>query len=288
MLRRNRSRRRDCGSSRSLSLRRSRNRNSSSRNRRSRSRNRCSRSPANHRNHRVDLDRIPRLNFNRAQNTSRRRRNFRVHFIRRNLKQRLIALNGITNLLQPLGNRALKNRLAHLRHHHIHSRASSRRSSRNRRSRSRSRRNRCSSLRLSSLSSRSSSSPRTGLINHRDHSIDLHRRPIANLDLFQNPSRRRRNFRVHLIRRNLKQRLIALHRIARLFQPFGNRPLKNRLAHLGHHNIRRHRNLLPLPQNLMATRIRRATSDYKAKKQPAFSAALGITPPWASPSTTLS
>ena len=44
------------------------------------------------RHHRVDPHRLAFFNQNLGQRSSRRRRNFRIHFVRRNLEQRLVAL----------------------------------------------------------------------------------------------------------------------------------------------------------------------------------------------------
>ena len=188
----------------------------------------------------------------------------------------------IANLLQPLGDRPLKNRLTHLRHDHVHSLPRSRRS-RFRRSRtSRSRSNRSNhqppehpqpeaSAGASDLaaSAVAAAAARTSLLNHRHHCIDLHRRASATLISVSTPPAGEgisaSTLSVEISNSGSSRCTV----VARLFQPFGNRPLKNRLAHLGHDYIRRHRNPLPLHRNLMATRITRATSDYKAKKQAA-------------------
>ena len=45
------------------------------------------------------------------------------------------------------------------------------------------------------------------------------------------------DFGIHFVGRDLKQRLILLHGIAWLLQPFGDGAFKNRFAHLGHDHV---------------------------------------------------
>jgi len=75
---------------------------------------------------------------------------------------------------------------------------------------------------------------------NRDHGVDLHRLTGRDLNLFQHPRRRRRNLRVHLVGRYLKQRLIAAHRLTRFAQPLGHGAFKNRFPHLGHDDVNGH------------------------------------------------
>src|ERR1039458_8893876 len=55
----------------------------------------------------------------------------------------------------------------------------------------------------------------------------------------------RRDFRIHLIGRNLEQRLVALHTVAALLEPLGQRAFDNALAHLGHHYVGHFSSLFP-------------------------------------------
>ncbi len=228
---------------------------------RSRSRRRCCRSRCrsldarlpnaapNHRHHSIDLHRAAGLDLDLGKRARCRRRNLRVHLVGRNLEQRLIPLHALAHLLQPLGDGAFKDRLTHLRHHDICTAATRRRSSRW------CRRGRRSSLRRLHLLgflrgflfrwNRRCRGGRaccrtTSLANHCHHSIDLHRAAGFDLDLGKRARRRRRNLRVHLVGRNLEQRLIPLHAVPGLLQPLRDRPLEDRLAHLGHDDVCRH------------------------------------------------
>ena len=85
--------------------------------------------------------------------------------------------------------------------------------------------------------------------DHRLHSYGL---AFLDDDLGDHACRWRRNLGIHFVRRNLEDRLITLYRVAHLLQPFRQRPLGDRLAHLGHDNVYRcHLDLL----SLVATRI---------------------------------
>src|SRR5262249_61711335 len=79
--------------------------------------------------------------------------------------------------------------------------------------------------------------PRPRRINHSDHRVDRHRLAFANLDLLQHARRRRWNFRVHLVRRNFEERLVALDFVTELLQPLSDRSFKNAFPHLGHYDI---------------------------------------------------
>jgi len=59
------------------------------------------------------------LNLDLGQDASRGRGNFRVYLVGGNFKERLVALDLVANLLEPLGDGALEDGLAHLRHHDI-------------------------------------------------------------------------------------------------------------------------------------------------------------------------
>src|SRR5580704_19684120 len=83
--------------------------------------------------------------------------------------------------------------------------------------------------------------------NRSHYRIDLHGVPLDHFDVLQNTRGGRRDLSIHLVSRDLEQRLIALHFVAGLLQPLGNGSLKNRLAHLRHYDIGRHNFLLRSP-----------------------------------------
>ena len=74
---------------------------------------------ANHGHHAVHRDRLALLGPNLGHDAGDRRRNLGVHFIGRDLEERLVPLDGVANLLDPADDRAFGDRLAHLGHHDI-------------------------------------------------------------------------------------------------------------------------------------------------------------------------
>jgi hypothetical protein len=72
------------------------------------------------------------------------------------------------------------------------------------------------------------------LAEHRSH---LNRFIGVRHDLDKGPGYRRRNFCIHLVGRDLDERLIGLNVVAHLLQPSKHRPLGDRLAHLGHGDL---------------------------------------------------
>ncbi len=77
---------------------------------------------------------------------------------------------------------------------------------------------------------------RPGGADRRHDAVDGHRLAFLDGDLEQHAGRRRRDLRVHLVGRDLEQRLVAVDAVADLLDPPDDRALGNRLAHLGHHN----------------------------------------------------
>src|SRR5947209_11765399 len=75
--------------------------------------------PANHRNHGVHLDCRAFIGFDLAQDASGRRGDFGVYLVCRDFKQRLVALDFVADLLEPLGDSAFKDRLPHLGHDYV-------------------------------------------------------------------------------------------------------------------------------------------------------------------------
>ena len=71
----------------------------------------------------------------------------------------------------------------------------------------------------------------------RDDRLHRHRLPFGHEDLGEHAARRRRNLGVDLVRRDLEDRLVALHLVADLLQPLRQRAFGDRFAHLGHHDV---------------------------------------------------
>ena len=71
----------------------------------------------------------------------------------------------------------------------------------------------------------------------RDDRLHRNRLAFGDENLGEHAARRRRNLGVDLVRRNLEDRLVALHLIADLLQPLRQRPLGDRFAHLGHDDV---------------------------------------------------
>ena len=147
----------------------------------------------------------------------------RVDLVRRHLKQRLIHRDGVSHRLQPLGNDALGDRLAQLRHHHIDGARGGRRS---RRGRSGSGRGR---LRFSRCGwgCRRGGRGLTSVTDDRNHVTDLNGVVFLGADLQQNTGDRGRHLRIHLVGRNLKQRFINRNRVPYSLQPLCDRAFSN-------------------------------------------------------------
>src|SRR6185437_7727320 len=93
----------------------------------------------------------------------------------------------------------------------------------------------CWNRRHCSRSSRSSCARRAA--DYRDYRIDLNSLARGDFNFAQNARRGRRYLSIHLVGRNLKQRLVPFYRIPNLLQPFSNGAFKNGLAHLRHYDI---------------------------------------------------
>ena len=72
------------------------------------------------RDHRLHRNGLSLHHQNLGENTCGRRGDLRVHLVRGNLEDRLVALYLIPDRLEPARERTLGNRLAHLRHDYIH------------------------------------------------------------------------------------------------------------------------------------------------------------------------
>ena len=69
--------------------------------------------------HAVDRHGLAFLDADLRDHAGGRRRNLGVDLVGRNLEQRLVAIDRVADFLDPADDRALGNRLAHLRHHDI-------------------------------------------------------------------------------------------------------------------------------------------------------------------------
>ncbi len=87
------------------------------------------------------------------------------------------------------------------------------------------------------------------------HSIYLDGRAFGYLNILQHTGSRRGNLRIHLIGRNLKQRLVALNFVAGLLQPLGNCAFDDGFAHLRHHNVSRHSSFHSAPRSREANAL---------------------------------
>jgi hypothetical protein len=74
-------------------------------------------------------------------------------------------------------------------------------------------------------------------LDARNNRIHGNGRPLVHDDLDNRPSARRRDLGVHFVGGDLKDRLVALHLVAELLEPPGERAFGNRLTHLGHDHI---------------------------------------------------
>ncbi len=79
-----------------------------------------------------------------------------------------------------------------------------------------------------------------GLADHADDRVDRDGRPFLDLDLEQRAGDGGGDLGVHLVGRDLEDRLVALDLVADLLQPLGDRPLGDRLSHLGHDDFGGH------------------------------------------------
>ncbi len=66
---------------------------------------------------------------------------------------------------------------------------------------------------------------------------DRHRLAFFHQNFLQDSGGGRWNLGVHFVGRDLEQRLVALHVLARLLQPLGQGAFHDTLAHLGHHYV---------------------------------------------------
>jgi hypothetical protein len=82
---------------------------------------------------------------------------------------------------------------------------------------------------------------RAGFVDRRYHRVHLHGGAFLHLDFLEHARRRRGNLGVDLVGGDLEERLVALDLVARLLQPLGDSAFKDRLAHLRHDYVGRHR-----------------------------------------------
>ena len=76
--------------------------------------------------------------------------------------------------------------------------------------------------------------------DHGHDAVDRHGLAFLDANLREHAGGGRRNLRVHLVGRDLEQRLVASDLVAELLDPANDRSLGDRFAHLRHHDIRRH------------------------------------------------
>jgi len=80
----------------------------------------------------------------------------------------------------------------------------------------------------------------TRAVDHGDNGLDGNGLAFGNFDFFEHAGGGRRNFRVHLVGGDFKERLVALDLVAGLLEPFGDGAFKDAFAHLGHDDINCH------------------------------------------------
>ena len=73
--------------------------------------------------------------------------------------------------------------------------------------------------------------------DHGDDAVDRNRLAFLRANLGEHAGGRRRNLGVHLVGRDLEERLVALDRVADLLDPADDRAFGDRLAHLRHHDV---------------------------------------------------
>ena len=79
-----------------------------------------------------------------------------------------------------------------------------------------------------------------GFADDRDDRIDFDRGALRRTDLSEYSGHGRGNLGVHFVGGDLKERVVFFDRVTGLLEPLGDRALKDRLAHLGHDDFRRH------------------------------------------------
>ena len=83
-------------------------------------------------------------------------------------------------------------------------------------------------------------------VNHADDGLNGHGLAFADFDLFQHAGGGRRNFRVHLVGGDFKERLVALDLVTGLLEPLGDGAFENAFAHLRHYDVNGHGVLLEI------------------------------------------
>ena len=82
-----------------------------------------------------------------------------------------------------------------------------------------------------------------GFADDRDHRVDLDRGALGKADLSEHAGHGRGNLGVHLVGGDFEERLVFFDGVADLLEPFGDRALEDRLAHLGHDDFSWHASL---------------------------------------------
>jgi hypothetical protein len=73
--------------------------------------------------------------------------------------------------------------------------------------------------------------------DHGEHGAHLDRLSLLDADLRDHTLAGARHLGVHLVGRDLEERLVQLHALARLLEPLRDGALGYRDAHLGHHDL---------------------------------------------------
>ena len=212
----------------------------------------------------VDADGCALGEFDLGQRTGGWRRDLRVHLVGGYLKERLVSLELVANLLEPLGDGAFGDGFPHLRHGHVCAGSAGRS------------REWCCGQNCGRNSGRGDggcgsrrgrgcwgwrSCTARALGDDADDRVDLHRGALGDLNLLQRSRRRGGNLGVHLVGGYLEERLVALDLVANLLEPFCEGTFGDRFAHLGHNYVSRHR----IPSRVGGRcKYARAPMDYKA------------------------
>ena len=185
------------------------------------------------------------------------RRNLGVDLVGGDLEDGLVALNGVADLLEPLGDGAFSDGFAHLRHQDFGARTGgSTGAIAGRRS---------EGLRFGLLVAdgsvqrtwsngvflrghgagvRRSGGLRAVFIDSGDDCVDADGGAFLHLDLAKRAGDGRGDLGVDLVGGDLEQRFVALDGVARLLQPLGEGAFGDGFAHLGHDYVGRHREVL--------------------------------------------
>ena len=193
----------------------------------------------------IDLDGFARLGLDVGEYAAGRSGDFGIHFVGGDFKERLVAGDLVADLLEPLGDGALKDGFAHLGHDNFDGRAGGRGAGRL-----------CLGLRLNGGRRRElcrgrreggalggegrSGNGGAGFVDDADNGVDLDGLALLVADLLEDSSGGGGDFGVDLVGGDLEERLVALDSVAGLLEPLGDGAFEDGFAHLGHEYIGRH------------------------------------------------